>query len=154
MIPTIFETGNKIFQIFVQFVKATDPIEHGFRFWRQGGEGVVVVGLPEHLQLRGRLSLLTGSAHCRRTRLRTQLVQTRPRGDAVGESEKSYTWSTYSGCYANCRESLKGISSGSNKFVKELLITHLRVQVMSLPVRSLSFLSNVTLSTRSMLDTK
>ena len=72
-------------------LKATDPIEHGFRFWRQGGEGVVVVGLPEHLQLRGRLPLLTGSAHCRGTGLGTQLVQTRPGGDAVGESEKSYT---------------------------------------------------------------
>ena len=81
---TVHETANqKIFNL-----DATDPIEHGFRFGRQGGEGVVVVGLPEHLQLRGRLPLLTGSAHCRRTGLGTQLVQTRPGGDAVGESEK------------------------------------------------------------------
>ena len=72
------------------WLKATDPIEHGFRFGRQGGEGVVVVGLPEHLQLRGRLPLLTSSAHCRGTRLGTQLVQTRPGGDAVGESEPRY----------------------------------------------------------------
>ena len=74
------------------WLKATDPIEHGFRFGRQGGEGVVVVWLPEHLQLRGRLPLLTGSTHCRGTRLGTQLVQTRPRGDAVGESEKINYW--------------------------------------------------------------
>ena len=72
------------------WLKATDPIEHGFRFGRQGGEGVVVVGLPEHLQLRGRLPLLTGSAHCRGTGLGTQLVQTRPGGDAVGESESRH----------------------------------------------------------------
>ena len=88
LIPTVYETANQKVFDFDAFCcrKLTDPVEHGFRFGRQGGEGVVVVGLPEHLQLRGRLPLLTGSAHRRRTRLRTQLVQTRPGGDAVGES--------------------------------------------------------------------
>ena len=91
---TVHETANqKIFNLDAFCCrKLTDPIEHGFRFWRQGGEGVVVVRLPEHLQLRGRLPLLTGSAHRRGTGLGTQLVQTRPGGDAMGESEKINYW--------------------------------------------------------------
>merc|ERR1719336_3541202 len=61
----VLQTVVQATQSSTVFTNGEVPIEHGFRFWRQGGEGVVVVWLPEHLQLRGRLPLLTGSAHRR-----------------------------------------------------------------------------------------
>ena len=70
--------------------KSTDPIEHSLRFGGKSGEGVAVVGLPKHLQHRGRLPLLAGPAHRRRARLGAQLVQARPCCDAMRESEPRY----------------------------------------------------------------
>ena len=69
------------------YERGTDPIEHGLRLGGQGCQGVAVVGLPEHLQHGLGLALLARPAHRRRTGLGTQLVQARPRCDAMGESE-------------------------------------------------------------------
>ena len=110
-------------------VRCTNPIEHGLGLGRQGGQGVAVVGLAEHLEHGRRLPLLTGAAHGGGARLGAQLVEAGPGGDAVGEPGKF--------------GQTDGIEGG-----------HLRVQVTSRPVRSLSFRRSVTLSTFSMFDTK
>ena len=69
-------------------MRPTHPVDHGVLVRREGGQGVAVVRLAEHLQHRLGPRLLAGSTHRASAGLRAQLVQVGPRRDGVLEPQR------------------------------------------------------------------